>query len=379
MPVLSFLHKNKSDAIIRPLTLDDRNDVEKLIATDPVGFLHAAEHLEHFGLPVSSSLSAVRSPQGFMGIFASQVDASAGGVEQPAVRSVQSLIPVGVRQSVQQTVQRSLSKVGRSAGAHFAETGTEPGTAETLNPAPQEPRLAMVGAFWLGVNCVPIVVPETHHQQVAQYILRQHKRIASIFGRRDAVMGVWQHLKGSVPQPFDVRERQPLLYLPPSVVLDGLAGAAVPGVAEGVLGLDGEVRWAQTRDRVSLLKASVEMFCEEVGYDPLQRDAVGYTRRVDELTRQGRTVVAVNSAGAVVFKVDLGLAHADHCQLQGVWLHPDYRGRGLSTVLFARACQLIRQRFPHLSLYVNDYNRTAQALYKKTGWIQRGDFATILF
>lgn len=376
MSVFSFLQKNMSNAIIRPLTVDDREDLEKIIATDPVGFLHAAEHLEHFGLPAPSALLGLRAPQGFMGIFL----AEPAPEPQPRVLAgLHQALPATASHNLGKIWQKALSRLSTSTGAHFADSARVPGATETLGTSVPESSLKLVGAFWLGVNCVPLMIPAEYQQQVAHYIGRHHRRLASIFGHRDLVMGLWKHLKHRVPEPFDLREHQPLLYLPTWVNLEDRAqGQSHPGDV-GVPPVTGEVRWATMEDRRSLLKASVSMFIEEVGYDPLERDTVGYARRVDELIRQKRSLVALNSVGAVVFKVDLGLVHADYCQLQGVWLHPDYRGRGLATQLFARTCQLIRQRYPHLSLYVNDYNKPARALYQKTGWIQQTDFATILF
>jgi len=69
----------------------------------------------------------------------------------------------------------------------------------------------------------------------------------------------------------------------------------------------------------------------------------------------------------------------DAAQVQGVWLHPDYRGYGLAKPFFAAAAQVLQRRYPHLSLYVNDYNARALAMYRGTGWEQIGQFSTIIF
>lgn len=380
MSVLSKIQRNAADAIIRPLTLDDRDELEALISTDPVGFLYAAEHLNIFGLPAPSTLNALKTPHGFIGIFAPRHAATAEGSPKdaaPPESVVAGRLPRRVLNVLEATFARTTETVGRVQGSHTE--ASLPGYAEAVSPENREPRYALVGALWLGANCVPLTIPAEYQRQVAQYVLRHHRRIGSIFGRREAVMGLWEYLAQRMPTPFDVREDQPLLELPEYVDLTELAdrelrrpNLTAPQIAE-------KVRWARTSDRQSLLRASVAMFTEEVGYDPMTRDPAGYTRRIDDLTRSGRTLVAVNDEGVVVFKTDLGLAHGDACQLQGVWLHPAYRGQGLAPTLLVQASQLIRTRFPQLSLYVNSYNTVARALYQRTGWQQTGTFSTILF
>ena len=394
MTVFSRFSRGAEDALIRPLTNDDRAELETMIESDPVGFLFAAEHLHHFGLPTPSALTSLKTPHGFMGVFVPREApgetgpkgatsaAPASGLTPP----VGERLPMRVKTALDGLWSMTGARVGRSAGAHFTEPLGRtaipiPGLAETLTPAPQqrEPRYCLVGAFWLGANCVPLTVPEPYQRQVAAYIWRHNRCIGSIFGHREPVMGIWSHLASRMPTPFDVRENQPLLELPVTADLSELVRAPLARPSLDAPVITEPVRWARTDDRPSLLRASVAMFTEEVGYDPMTRDPAGYTRRIDELTRTGRTLVAVNSENVVIFKTDLGLAHDSTCQLQGVWLHPAYRGQRLAPVLLAQASHLIRQRFPHLSLYVNDYNAPARALYAATGWQQRSTFATVLF
>ncbi|WP_237188563.1 GNAT family N-acetyltransferase [Rothia nasimurium] len=383
MSVLNRFTRGAEDALIRPLTLDDRAELETMISADPVGLLYAAEHLHHFGLPATSTLAGIKSPHGFMGIFAPAGTHPVGekGQESPAPPSLREQLPSKIRSTVDTLLTKTSALTGKPAGAHFAEPAL-PGMPETLTSSPHhrraDTRYTLVGAFWLGANCVPISLPAAYYRQVAAYIRKHNRRIGSIFGHQDPVLGLWEYLAPRLTPAFDVRDTQPLLELPAHVDLGTLASAPLERPGHGAPPILEPVRWARTDDRPSLMRASVAMFTEEVGYDPMTRDPAGYSRRIDELTRTGRTVVAVNAENIVIFKTDIGLAHETICQLQGVWLHPAYRGQKLAPVLLAQACQLIRQRFPHLTLYVNDYNAPARALYAATGWQQVGTFATIL-
>ena len=60
-----------------------------------------------------------------------------------------------------------------------------------------------------------------------------------------------------------------------------------------------------------------------------QADGSGdYRRRVTGLLRQGRALGIVDERGDVVFKADIGAVSERTCQVQGVWVRPDRRGRG---------------------------------------------------
>ena len=79
-----------------------------------------------------------------------------------------------------------------------------------------------------------------------------------------------------------------------------------------------------------VLPACVAMYTEEVGVSPLGWDGgATYRARVAELIRAGRSYVRVDD-GQVVFKAELGAVSRHACQVQGVWVHPQWRGRGIA-------------------------------------------------
>ena len=63
--------------------------------------------------------------------------------------------------------------------------------------------------------------------------------------------------------------------------------------------------------------------------------------------------------------------------MQGVWLDPDFRGRGLAAPAMATVVSLARRIVPTVSLYVNDYNLPARATYRRVGFTEVGEFATV--
>ena len=140
----------------------------------------------------------------------------------------------------------------------------------------------------------------------------------------------------------------------------------------------GYVRCTVLSDYDDVLPAAAAMFHEEVGIEPIARYGSNYRNRVRSMVSEGKNVIVTNDLGAVVFKADLGISHLDAAQIQGVWVHPDYRGLGLAAPFLAAACELFRERHPHLSLYVNNYNDRALSLYQRTGWEDIGQYSTII-
>lgn len=270
-----------------------------------------------------------------------------------------------------------------------------------------------------------------HRDALAQLLLQVGSRLDSMFGESVFVMPLWtrmqelceqtrgdkspllQMLQPSLGDGCDHRARvlserpnQPLLYLPPEKDLARFYEAELPELPEhlpaplkpvpikpeplkpgespaGASQLSSEAagyaRLATSADLGELLPAAAAMFTEEVGFDPIARYGDGYAARLRTLIAGQRSAIVADVNGRVIFKADAGIVNLDAAQVQGVWLHPDYRGYGLAKPFFAAAAQVLQRRYPHLSLYVNDYNARALAMYRGTGWEQIGQFSTIIF
>jgi predicted GNAT family acetyltransferase len=82
--------------------------------------------------------------------------------------------------------------------------------------------------------------------------------------------------------------------------------------------------------------------------------------------------------GQVVFKAEVGSQSARVGQIQGVWVHPDWRGHGLGTAGTATVAAAVVNRGRTASLYVNSFNTVARATYARIGFEEVGSFATVL-
>ena len=215
-----------------------------------------------------------------------------------------------------------------------------------------------------GANLVPVQAGPEAVRAFADRARRQGRRCSSVVGCSEAVLPLWQLLEPSWGRARVVRDCQPLL------ALDG-----PPAVAP-----DPAVRRVRRDEVDTLLPACIAMFTEEIGVSPLVGDGGAlYRARVTELVSQGRAYARIED-GTVVFKAEIGAATRSACQVQGVWVSPHLRGRGLSVAGTAAAAALAQAEIaPVVSLYVNDFNTAARRAYERVGFRRVGTFTSVLF
>lgn len=218
------------------------------------------------------------------------------------------------------------------------------------------------GLCWTGGNMVPLGIPAALIGEVAAEVRRRGRRYSSIVGPADQVLPLWELLEPGSPTPRDVRRDQP------SMVIDH----------DPLVAPDPGVRLTTEADLDVLMPACVSMFTEEVGYSPLSIGG-GYERRVRSLVAAQRSLARIEG-GRVVFKAELGTIALGVTQVQGVWVEPELRGRGLARTGMAAVVAYARAHVaPTVSLYVNSYNTAAVRAYEAVGFTRAGTFATVLF
>ena len=366
------------------------DELEEVLFSDPVPNLYSIEHYLACPLPVRSPRIPLHYYQGFVGC-------ERDGQLCCVLLLGSNVVPVrlcgaAVEHAAVEHAEHDADSHG--ADSHVAEAADAPALDATA--------LA-------------------HRDALAQLLLQVGSRLDSMFGESAFVMPLWtrmqelceqtrggkspllQMLQPSLGDGCDHRARvlserpnQPLLYLPPEKDLARFYEAELPELpahlpalfkpAEapaGAVQFSGEAagyaRLATSADLGELLPAAAAMFTEEVGFDPIARYGDGYAARLRTLIAGQRSAIVTDVNGRVIFKADAGIVNLDAAQVQGVWLHPDYRGYGLAKPFFAAAAQILQRYYPHLSLYVNDYNARALAMYRGTGWEQIGQFSTIIF
>ena len=222
----------------------------------------------------------------------------------------------------------------------------------------------LVSLCYSGANLIPVAAGPEAVRAFAERAQAQGRRCSSIVGPVDAVGELWEILAPYWGPPRAVRAEQPVM-----------ATSTVPDVPA-----DPGVRRVRMEEFDIVYPACVAMFTEEVGVSPNAGDGgVLYRARVAELIRDGRAFARIED-GRVMFKAEVGAVTPLACQVQGVWVPPDLRGRGLSeTGMSAVVREALHSIAPTVSLYVNDYNTRARAAYRRVGFTESGSFMSILF
>jgi predicted GNAT family acetyltransferase len=215
-----------------------------------------------------------------------------------------------------------------------------------------------------GANIIPLETNEESQVAFAQYLLDSPRRASSIVGDKTQVLELWNLLKPFWNNPREIRSNQPVLVINDAPLLSP----------------DPLVRPAVLRDLEILLPACVSMFTEEVGVSPVVGSSEQiYRARISEVIQQRKMFARIDQA-QVTFKAEIGVATDQVCQIQGVWVPPQLRGRDYGKAGMAAVVDLTRKYFsPMVSLYVNDYNERARAVYKSVGFQEHSTFATVLF
>ena len=190
---------------------------------------------------------------------------------------------------------------------------------------------------------------------VADRIIGRMLPVRAIISPAHLVEPLWAQLRTRLDPPAVVRMNQPIYAIRARLDYPDLT----------------EARYSTLRELDQLVPACAAMHKEEVGIDPIERDAVGYRERIRELVERKRSVIRIVD-GVIVAKCEYSAVTSDAVQLMGVWTHPHYRRRGLSFELLREVCGHLSRRGKTVTLFVNDFNGPAIALYESLGFEKIG-------
>lgn len=191
---------------------------------------------------------------------------------------------------------------------------------------------------------------------------RKYPGLRSFVGPKRTVDGIWNRVKSWHVPPVLVREHQPLYALWPQAL------AAVG---------DADVRLARGDETELIAEHSALMILGELGYDPRAQRST-FVAGVRRAIEAGTWWVWIE-AGALRFQCNVGVRTPVTAQLQGVWTPEAMRGNGYATQGLAAVSRRLLAIVPTVSLYVNDFNAAALALYDRVGYTRVGELATYLF
>jgi len=139
-----------------------------------------------------------------------------------------------------------------------------------------------------------------------------------------------------------------------------------------------ELRPARPEDYDRVFESGARLRIEELGEDPREADPLSYARRVEEECRDGHTLVWTDPEG-LRFRASVSAVTADAAQVSGVYTPPALRNQGIATRGVAELCTRLFERSRTASLFVNDINAPAIAVYRRLGFTPRAEWISAFY
>lgn len=182
-----------------------------------------------------------------------------------------------------------------------------------------------------------------------------------IIGEQGAVDELWRDAGRRMPSPRDDRPGQPVYVIDEAPEPGGTA-----------------LRPAGLDDLDLLVPACAAAHAEEIGIDPLERDADGFRWRTRSQIEQGRSWIW-RDGDTVLFKAEASAWTPAAVQLQQVWVDREARGHGHAAAALADLIGLLLERTPTVCLFVRPENEAAIRLYDRVGMRRTMSYRSLLF
>ena len=139
---------------------------------------------------------------------------------------------------------------------------------------------------------------------------------------------------------------------------------------------DSNLRLADKSELLPIAEAHGEIAFLESGVNPLEKDREGFLRRTLARIEKGRTWVIFKN-GELLFKADIVAENADVMYLEGVYVNPKLRGKGMAAKCLSNLCGILLARVKHICLLCNIELKNAHRAYLKAGFKMQDTYQTI--
>jgi uncharacterized protein len=181
-----------------------------------------------------------------------------------------------------------------------------------------------------------------------------------VIGDERAVTELWDAVRERLPEPREDRPGQPVYVL---------EEAPEPG--------ETGLRPATQDDLELLVPACAAAHFEEIGIDPLERDAESFRWRTRAQIEDGRSWIW-RDGDTILFKAEASAWTPSAVQLQQVWVDPAVRNRHNAQRGLRDLCRLLLERVPVVCLFVRAENAPAIRVYEAIGMRQVGSYRSLI-
>lgn len=182
----------------------------------------------------------------------------------------------------------------------------------------------------------------------AETVLELHRRMMDLSPR-------WGRIRAEFPESGMALERE------------ALAAESEPAL-----------RMARIEEAEAVAAGSVRAMNEEIGIDSSEREFARLVRSKADLIERNRYYV-VEEDGEILFQAYLSARLPQAAQVQGVWVPPEHRNRGLATRCLAEMCRRCFESSDSIVLRVQNRNLPAVRVYEKVGFSHFLDYRSIWF
>lgn len=161
----------------------------------------------------------------------------------------------------------------------------------------------------------------------------------------------WQYYSNDNQQPRLVCEERLFEIKHPVMVRE-----SVPGL-----------RLAKAEELMPVAIAHAEVAEEESGVNPLEKDREGYLKRVARRIEQGRVWVVFEDE-KLVFKADIIAETTDVMYLEGIYVNPENRGKGIGANCLSQLSRVLLDKVKYVCLLSNVEFQQAHHAYVKAGF-----------
>jgi uncharacterized protein len=242
-------------------------------------------------------------------------------------------------------------------------TGLDLGRQQGRFLAYRLPNGDLGGVILLSSLVVPYATDPEAPAAMADVIRRSPYVIRNLVGRRETVEALWAATGSWRPVPRLVRVSQPVYKLDRGA----LHHFPAPDLRPAFFG-----------DLELLVEAGAAMMIEEVEEDPLQTRPDQYRSFVRDRVLRGEEFVWVDAEG-LRFKCNVSSRTPEAAQIEGVFTPKPRRRQGYAKHGLSEVCHRLLKVVPTLTLYVNDFNTPAIALYEHLGFERIGEYQSLFF
>ncbi|MHB8177873.1 MAG: GNAT family N-acetyltransferase [Vulcanimicrobiaceae bacterium] len=261
-----------------------------------------------------------------------------------------------VRPALEYLARRPYENVFLAYMVRFSDEGLGQATLLVVRDGPD-----ICGVAYLGRQ----IVIAAENKEAIDALARRPctaQDVRMIVGPRQPILDYWAQVQGTFAQPRLVRDRQYVM---------ALERARLRPSASEI-----EIRTAHPTEWRIVAENSAQMIAYELDSDA--RAAENFDGNIRLMIDRRLWWVGVVDA-KLCFFCNIGPWSEQTAQLQGIWSPPELRGQGYATQALSGICAALFKHVPTLSLYVNDFNVAAIALYERVGFQRVGEFTTILF